>query len=186
MKMATDETSKLPWRPVTDRQPATPHGSTSEVDVEYAAGLKGLRSFVASGTPGVMPVGTGERRDPQSFFLSPSHTLAEWEATAEADRWLLRVDIFEDAVLGWQLDVAQALAASPGGPNRHTGFAILSIVASYFEMIAKHRAGFPRDKEGASAQYFCKGVQSVFDAFAGQTDVHLKPLYEHMRCGLYL
>jgi hypothetical protein len=65
-----------------------------------------------------------------------------------------KVAIFADRVWGWQLNVADRMRA-----DAHAGFAILAVVASYFEMIAKYQEGFVGP--GASKDHFKKGVQSV-------------------------
>ena len=106
-----------------------------------------------------------------------------------------KIEIFLDRTIGWQLGIAdkiingerddQGNIVSRGIP--HSGFAVLHIVLSYFEMIAKYQDGFAQD--GKSAQYFKKGVSSVFpqiqnypqDIVNGLLDI----LYRGARCGLY-
>ena len=48
-----------------------------------------------------------------------------------------KIAIFSDGVRGWQLDVADKVLRQ----DRHSGFAALSIVISYFEMIARYEGG---------------------------------------------
>jgi len=108
-----------------------------------------------------------------------------------------KITIFLDRTYGWQLDIADKCingeADSDGnlisGPIRDSGFAVLHIILSYFEMIAKFQDGFAHN--GQSIPYFKKGVLSVFGAFilrAHPEDVvHdlLQVLYLGARCGLY-
>ena len=66
--------------------------------------------------------------------------------------WPLRFDhkvkAREECTLGWQLDIADAyingrvLNGKQRGPICDSGFAVLQIVLSYFEMMAKMKAGF--------------------------------------------
>lgn len=112
-----------------------------------------------------------------------------------------KITLFEDRVLGWKLDIAdQLINGSPEKlPIRHSGYATLDIVVSYFEMIAKYEDGFIGRR---SEEYFKKGVYSVFPEFKNipspaQTslssvgnvvsliDVVLDLMYEGIRCGLY-
>ena len=93
-----------------------------------------------------------------------------------------KIKVFADRVNGWQLNIAQQCADN----ITHSGFAVLHIVVSYFEMIAKYRDGFTQDRE--SEQYFTKGVFSVFPELENQgqiSDRLLDKLYSEVRCGLY-
>lgn len=65
---------------------------------------------------------------------------------------------------------------------QHSGFAVLSVVVSYFEMIAKYRDGFVGT--GKSEHYFTQGVEWVFPAIRPHQQV-LKRLYKAVRCGMY-
>ncbi len=90
--------------------------------------------------------------------------------------------VFADQVFGWQLDVAEDLKTHP-----HAGFAILAIVLSYFETIAKFEAGDPARR---SKVRFKEGIQSVIGplATAAQLDIPselLDALYEDVRGGMY-
>jgi len=107
-----------------------------------------------------------------------------------------KIDLFRDQTLGWQLAPADAcingvrrLGLLDGGPEgiRHSGYAVLAIVFSYFEMIGKLRAGFA--KAGKSEYYFREGLLNVFpDLEAAGPEVQediVKILYRSGRCGLY-
>ena len=105
-----------------------------------------------------------------------------------------KVEIFCERIYGWQLNIADV--CSNGGdvgtdnnypPVLHSGFAVLSIVLSYFETIAKYEAGFI--KNGRSKHFFRKDVYAVFPNLHGEeeepVDGLLEKLYQGARCGLY-
>ena len=67
--------------------------------------------------------------------------------------WPLSIDdkitVFCDRIYGWQLDIADQIINYRKGSNDeiieglpHAGYAVLHLVLSYFEMIAKYRASF--------------------------------------------
>ncbi len=113
--------------------------------------------------------------------------------------WPLSIDdkmtIFLDRTDGWQLDIAGQLINGKKGPNGkvitkaipHSGFAVLHIVLSYFEMIAKYQDGFTG--RAKSEYYFKQGVYSVFPQLktgpSQIVDSLLDVLYSGGRCSLY-
>ncbi len=94
-----------------------------------------------------------------------------------------KIEVFADRVIGWQLDPGQEMADKIPG----SGFAVLHIVMSYFESIAKFEAGY--SKLGKSRKYFKLGFNSVFhlpqkiDKLEANSLIDL--IYEQLRCGLY-
>ena len=90
-----------------------------------------------------------------------------------------KIAIFCDVVRGWQLDVADRLLRH----DRHSGFAALSIVLSYFEMIARYQYGKWENKRD-SGQCFKKGVACVFPDLANAAAI-LEPLWGTVRNGMY-
>ena len=134
----------------------------------------------------------------RNLWISPSHQDTDFPHPHSLDT---KITLFEDRVLGWKLDIADQLinGSKEQSPIRHSGYATLDIVVSYFEMIAKYEDGFTGRK---SEEYFKKGVYSVFPEFKNippppQTplspvgnvvsliDVVLDLMYEGIRCGLY-
>lgn len=112
--------------------------------------------------------------------------------------WPLNLDdkimIFLDRTQGWHLDIAdQCINGKKGAdgefvsPIPHSGFAVLNIVLSYFEMIAKYQDGFSKNTK--SEYYFKQGIYSVFPQLKQQSsevaDNLLNVLYYGCRCGLY-
>lgn len=94
-----------------------------------------------------------------------------------------KLKVFEDRVRGWQLGIALQTIER----DRHSGFAVLHIVTSYFEMIAMYIGG-PALMMG-SKRYFRAGVMAVFPELAREKKRHVRwfvnSLYKNVRCGLY-
>jgi len=127
-------------------------------------------------------------------WITPCH---EREDFGETLTFADKVLIFEEQVTGWLLDIADACMNSTipcvRQAMRHAGFAVLLMVFSYFEMIAKYKEGYTRDlshKEIRSAEYFRKGVQDVFSDIMSDwdkknTEDTLTILFRAGRCGFY-
>jgi len=114
------------------------------------------------------------------YWISPSfqddHFPRPWTRDA-------KIALFADRVRGWQIAIAQQVASNVV----NSGYAVLSILLSYFEMFAKYEDGFVG--AGQSREYFRRGAQAVLGDFfprdptaAAATADHL---YEGVRCGLY-
>jgi hypothetical protein len=95
-----------------------------------------------------------------------------------------KIAIFVDRTEGWQLGIAEQVSRLP-----HSDFAVLHIVLSYFETIAKYYHGIIKrgDHKG---KYFKTGVRLVFPTLgekirAGDLEAFLNDLYSGARCGLY-
>ncbi len=134
----------------------------------------------------------------RNIWLSPSYQDTDFLFPHSLDT---KITLFEDRAIGWKLDIAdQLINGSPdNSPIRHSGFAVLDIVFSYFEMVAKYEDGFTGRN---SEKYFKKGVYLVFPEFknipppaqtplspvgnvASLVDIVLDLMYEGIRCGLY-
>lgn len=98
-----------------------------------------------------------------------------------------KIILFADRVNGWQLDIAEQVIATP-----HAGFAALSIVGSYFEMIGSYLSG--KASVGASAKAFERGLRAVLDPHKDSSAAEvpeavyralIQALYVDVRCGLY-
>jgi hypothetical protein len=108
-----------------------------------------------------------------------------------------KVEIFYEQTLGWQLHIANLIAnggatfeAPQGRPAyevasvEHSGFAVLQICLSYFELVGSLVA--PSKKQYGDR--FKAGVREVLPSlFKGSADDEalLKRLYKGARCGLY-
>lgn len=108
-----------------------------------------------------------------------------------------RVEVFYEQTLGWQLHIADLVAnggttfeqvntSQPGYevPSiRHSGFAVLHVCLSYFELI-----GSIISSDMSSTKRFQAGVKDVLpELFKGTPDDNtlLTLLYKCARCGLY-
>lgn len=121
------------------------------------------------------------------MWISPHYKDTDFVAPLTLDD---KITIFEDRTEGWQLDVAeQVINGRKLSDGRviegvqHSGFAVLSMILSYFEMIAKYEDGYAR--KGRSGHYFSKGLCSVFPDLAKQPASIADTLFEGARCGLY-
>ena len=96
-----------------------------------------------------------------------------------------KIEVYFDRVLGWQLTPAQDTANNV----KHSGFAVLQIVMSFFESIAKYREGYCNKDE--SKEFFKKGFELVFPQIQEaipelkHRDELLNKIYGNIRCGLY-
>lgn len=114
------------------------------------------------------------------MWITPfhEHTFFTWPLDLES-----KITIFYEQTKGWQLDIAEQTINQIG----HSGFAVLSIAFSYFEMTGKYENGFAN--VGQSKRYFKEGFYSVFPELRRQpqniADQLLNALYESCRCGLY-
>jgi len=134
----------------------------------------------------------------RNIWLSPSYQDKDFALPHSLDT---KITLFEDRVLGWKLDIANQLinGSQDKSSIRHSGYATLDIVFSYFETIAKYEAGFTGRE---SEKYFKQGVYLVFPEFksfpppaptplspvgngVSLIDVVLDLMYEGIRCGLY-
>lgn len=108
-----------------------------------------------------------------------------------------KVEVFYEQTLGWQLHISD-LVANGGdtfgeskmgksgyrvSPIRHSGFAVLHICMSYFELI-----GSIIDSTRSERNRFDKGVRRVLPALidgSANSKQILDILYKAVRCGLY-
>ncbi len=98
-----------------------------------------------------------------------------------------KIDAFKNHLLDRQLMIAKQLAEhfvadTPGDPLSQSGFAILSIITNYFEMIEQFHVG--ASSRNNSKTFFCAGIARVFSLAEVSTDAADR-LYSFMRCGMY-
>ena len=106
-----------------------------------------------------------------------------------------KIDVVEDQMTGWLFDHARFLA-SPANPNaQHAGFAILSIIGSYFEAIASYIRG--QSSESQSLKFFAYGFVEVFPTLPlwieqqgvpnpqKELETIAREYYKEVRCGLF-
>lgn len=124
-------------------------------------------------------------------FYSPSHNA---DNTPPPGEWNLeiKINIFEARVNGWFLDVADQLRS-----NDAAGYAILSIILCYFEMIELYIKGITQDLDDygrgqrtrePSKEHFKGGVRRVAQHSnwpQNDLDTMSDRLYTAFRCGIY-
>jgi hypothetical protein len=117
------------------------------------------------------------------FQYSPKHTSADFHPPY-ATPWNFdrKVEVFEAAVLGWSLDVAELLV-SDQSPVLNADFAALSIAMSYPEMIVQYIRGKSSKKK--SQKFFIAGLKEVFDHVPKDLKKSGAEVYHVLRCGLY-
>lgn len=106
--------------------------------------------------------------------ISPTYFVHDFSRPTLDDK----ITIFEDRVLGWQMEIAQQLVDKVP----HSGFGVLSILASYFEMISRFREG--SCSTAKPDKFFRLGIRSVFSNLSCDDDT-LKILWEDLRSGPY-
>ena len=118
------------------------------------------------------------------MWISPNYKETDFQSPVSLDD---KIDVFTDRVCGWQLEIANECINGEKDEFRHSGFAVLSIVLSYFEMIAQYHSG--RRSNRQSPDYFRTGVRLVFPDVGrlpqAEVDEMLGILYSGARCGLY-
>jgi hypothetical protein len=109
--------------------------------------------------------------------ISPNHFAEEY-----AEHWNDndKIEVFIDRIMGWQLQPAHRILEAK---ITNCEVALLSIIVSYFEMIAKYEDGFIGN--GRSGFYFKKGLLSVFPTIETESVTLLSSLFVNLRCGLY-
>ena len=95
-----------------------------------------------------------------------------------------KVRLFQEQTQGWVIDVAREIKDKEIG---HADFAVLSILLSYFENIAKYKVGYIKTgKDGKSAFYFRKGIRMVFPRLKSSQKSKIQDLlYNQTRNGMY-
>ena len=113
-----------------------------------------------------------------SIAISPRHTSDDFPHGLKLED---KIEIFIARVEGWHLGPAKAMVEKQ---IPHRAFALLLIISSYFEMIAKYRDGFAAD--GKSGYYFKAGLKEVFPQMSiPSNESVLDALYTKVRNGLY-
>jgi hypothetical protein len=122
------------------------------------------------------------------IFISPKSLRSEFP-TDFLD-WNLdkdKIRLFKEQIQGWQLDIAKYLLFGDGKIpiRKHSAFASLSILTSYFENISRYIEGCLNEENSNS--YFCKGLNYVYKNHPSIkiTEDIAKSIYRNLRCGLY-
>ncbi len=117
--------------------------------------------------------------------VSPHHNLDEFPKGYESiDQ---KIEVFIDRVEYWQLGVAKSIIDKD---IRYRGFALLSLVMNYFEMIAKYSTNPKKLVNGewkpkTSGEFFREGVGLVFPDIPPEEEYVIDSLYKRVRNGIY-
>lgn len=106
--------------------------------------------------------------------ISPKFTTETFGPNPTLDEKILT---FEDRELGWRFNIAEATEKIP-----HAGYAVISILFAYFEMVVQYSTGVSSDLGSKAA--FRAGVRLVYPA-CGFTDDQLNTIYSRVRCGMF-
>ena len=98
------------------------------------------------------------------------------------------ISALETYVLTRYIGIAQVLAdefknEESKSPLQESGYAILSIVMSYFEMIESISSGC-KSPNGQSKNYFIAGFKKVYPSWKTR-DLEIGNIYKKARCGMY-
>jgi hypothetical protein len=111
------------------------------------------------------------------FAISPKYNTLDFPNGMTLEN---KIDVFADRIDGWQIGIAKKIIQHE---IQHSGFALLHIVISYFEMIGKYLSGYVGDR--GSRSNFKKGVKATFPEIGPEEEVFLNSLYQSVRNGLY-
>ncbi len=111
------------------------------------------------------------------FAISPKYNTLDFPNGMTLEN---KIEVFADRINGWQIGIAKKIIQHE---IQHSGFALLHIVFSYFEMIRKYLSGYVGD--GGSRSNFKIGVKATFPEIGLEEVKFLNALFESVRCGLY-
>lgn len=114
------------------------------------------------------------------FAISPKYTTLDFPNFPNEMTLENKIDVFADRIIGWQIGIAKEIIQHE---IKHSDFALLQIVFSYFEMIGKYLSGYVGDH--GSSFYFKKGVKATFSEIGPEEEIFLNTLYKSVRNGLY-
>lgn len=112
------------------------------------------------------------------MFVSPTRQITPGTSLTIDEK----IDVFEEATRGWQLDIAQKMADT----IQHSGFAVLSVTLSYPERFWQFKNGV--SSKGKSAKAFTEAMFDIFNSLQRTDPMHvaaLERIYEAVRCGMY-
>jgi len=111
------------------------------------------------------------------FAISPKYTTLDFPDGMTLEN---KIDIFADRINGWQIGIAKEIIQHK---IQHSGFALLQIVFSYFEMLGKYLSGSIGDSK--SRANFHRGIKATFPEIGSEEEIFLNTLYKSVRNGLY-
>lgn len=129
---------------------------------------------------------TNIRIDLDDWQITPKHMRSHFTLPLSIEQ---KIAVFYEQTDGWQLGIADRIINGVRDKNdeaiepSQSAYAVLNIVFSFFEKIAKYQDGYI-GKESKSRYYFKKGVTSIFPVAEKYPEL-LDLLYTDVRCGLY-
>lgn len=115
--------------------------------------------------------------NPPVFAISPKYTTLDFPNGMTLEN---KIDVFVDRIEGWQIGIAKQIIQHE---IQNSGFAILHIIFSYFEMLGKYLPGYIGDNK--SKANFKRGVKATFPEIGTEEEDFLNTLYKSVRNGLY-
>lgn len=104
----------------------------------------------------------------RDMCIAAGHLESDYPHGANDD---VRIELFFERIDGWILGIADQCINGGDKGIPHSGFAVLAMVFSYFEFIAKCQAGY-RGSD-LCGDYFKQGVRSVFPELQGTSEGEL-------------
>lgn len=115
--------------------------------------------------------------NPPVFAISPKYTTLDFPNGKTLEN---KIEVFVDRIEGWQIGIAKQIIQHE---IQNSGFALLHIVFSYFEMLGKYLDGYVGDNR--SKFYFKRGVKATFPEIGTKEEELINILYKSVRNGLY-
>ena len=117
-------------------------------------------------------------------YVSRKHLNTDFSSPPTLDE---KITVFEDRVLGWQIEIAQEVrrqieSGGEDGALRHAGYAVVSLLFSYFEMIAQFIEGTL--SQGGTKATFVRGFKYVYPSTT-MSNSDIEEVYKRVRCGMY-
>src|SRR2546430_2079521 len=93
-----------------------------------------------------------------------------------------RINVFEDRINGWMLNIAKDMSKQMRetfeyDTMNHAGYAIISVVFSYFEMIQQFIEG--ESSDGETDTFFEKGFRKVYPR-TKLTSIEIKQIWKRV------
>lgn len=117
-------------------------------------------------------------------WISPNYTDTDRGPNPSTDD---KIEVFRDRVDGWQISIAEEMLRQIENSKdfpamRHAGYALISVVFSYFEMVGQCKA--PAGSTPSPTADFIRGFKAIYPA-TQLTDLEIKSVYDRVRCGMY-
>jgi hypothetical protein len=109
------------------------------------------------------------------WHISKKYLNTAFSATPTLDD---KIELFRDRVTGWQIEIAEEMLSKI--PD--SGYGAISVLFSYFEMMAEILKGTPSNS--ASKIFFGDGYKAVYP-MSPLTSPEIELVHSQVRCGMY-